>query len=65
MPKPIDIKRFANLLSADNELDGVERKLRLMGDRREARRIANVRDILARVLDDEQACLYEALMDPG
>jgi hypothetical protein len=64
MTKPIDIKRFASLLSADNELDGVERKLRLMGDRRQARRIANVRDILARVLDDEQACLYEALMDP-
>jgi len=65
MTKPIDIKRFASLLTADNELDGVERKLRLMGDRREARRIANVRDILARVLDDEQASLYEALMDPG
>jgi hypothetical protein len=64
MTKPIDIKRFANLLSVDNELDGVERKLRLMGERRQARRVANVRDILARVLDDEQACLYEALMHP-
>lgn len=64
MTKPIDIKRFANLLSADNELDGLERKLRRMGDRREARRVADVRDILARVLDDEQACLYEELMDP-
>jgi hypothetical protein len=62
MTKPVDIKRFASLLSANNELDGVERKLRLMGDRREARRTANVRDILAQVLDDEQAC---PLMDPG
>lgn len=65
MTKPLNIHRFANLLSADNELDGIERCLKRRGDRREARKIADVREILARALNEEQACLHEALMDPG
>jgi hypothetical protein len=63
MTKPINIRRFANLLSADSELDGIERSLKRAGDRRVARKVAGVREILERVLDDEQACLYEALMN--
>ncbi|HEX7725941.1 MAG TPA: hypothetical protein VF410_05255 [Rhizomicrobium sp.] len=63
MTKPINIRRFANLLSADSELDGIERSLKRTGDRRVARKVAGVREILERVLDDEQACLYEALMN--
>lgn len=64
MTKPIDIKRFANLLSADSELDGIERSLKRNGDRKAARKIADVREILARALNEEQAGLYEALVDP-
>ena len=64
MTKPIDIQRFASLLSADSELDGIERSLKRTGDRRAARKIADVRKILARALIDEQAGLYAALMEP-
>ncbi|HEY2032986.1 MAG TPA: hypothetical protein VGH02_04805 [Rhizomicrobium sp.] len=64
MTKPIDIKRFANLLSADSELDGIERSLKRTGDRTSARKIADVREILARALTEEQAGLYEALLKP-
>ena len=64
MTKPIDIKRVANLLSADSELDGIERGLKRTGDRRAARKIADVREILARALNDEQVGLHEALMEP-
>lgn len=65
MTKPLNIRRFASLLSADNELDGIERSLKRRGERREARKIAGVREILARALNEEQDCLYDALMDPG
>ncbi|HSC59691.1 MAG TPA: hypothetical protein VLC29_00550 [Rhizomicrobium sp.] len=64
MTKPIDIRRFANLLSADSQLDGIERSLKRMGDRRVARKIADVRETLARALIDEQASLLEALVEP-
>lgn len=64
MTKPIDIRRFANLLSADSQLDGIERSLKRMGDRRVARKIADVRETLARALIDEQASLLEVLVEP-
>ena len=63
MTKPINIRLFANLLSAASELDGIARRLPRAGARRVARKVAGVREILERVLDDEQACLYEALMN--
>lgn len=65
MTKPLNVHRFANLLSADNELDGIERSLKRRGERRDARKIAVVREILARALNEEQACLYDALTDLG
>ena len=64
MTKPLDIKRFASLLSADSELDGIERSLKRTGDRKSARKIADMREILAHALNEEQAGLYEALTDP-
>ena len=64
MTKPLDIKRLADLLSADNELDGIERSLKRTGDRQAARKIADVREILARALSEEQAGLYELLIEP-
>ena len=65
MTKPLNVHRFANLLSADNELDGIERSLKRRGERRDARKIALVREILAQALNEEQACLYDALTDLG
>lgn len=64
MTKPIDIKLFANLLSADNQLDDIERSLKRTGQRRAARKVAGVREILARALNEEQSCLYDALPYP-
>jgi hypothetical protein len=64
MTKTINIKRLANLLSADNELDDIERCLKRNGQRRAARKVAGVREMLARALNEEQACLYDALLDP-
>lgn len=61
MTKPIDVKRLASLISADNELDGIERSLKRTGDRMAARKIAYVREILARALDDEQTGLRDVL----
>lgn len=63
MTKPIDIKRFANLLSAQGTLDEIERALRLTGDRRTARRIADVRNTLSRAIADEQEDFYRSLFN--
>jgi hypothetical protein len=63
MTKPIDIKRFANLLSAQGTLDEIERALRLTGDRRTARRIADVRNTLSRAIAEEQEDFYRSLSD--
>ncbi|MGN6147803.1 MAG: hypothetical protein ACTHPD_04630 [Rhizomicrobium sp.] len=62
MTKPIDIKRFAHLLSADNTLDEIERRLRQTGDRRTARKIANVRDVISRAIEDEKESLCQTLL---
>jgi hypothetical protein len=62
MVEPMNIKRFANLLSADRELDEIERALRRAGERRIARRIAEIRATLAKALDDEQEEIWERLI---
>jgi hypothetical protein len=62
MTKPMDIHRFANLLSADSTLDEIERRLRHAGDRRMARKIAKVRDVLSRAIQDEQEDLRGNLL---
>ena len=64
MTKPVDIRHLAGLLAADDALDGIERSLKRMGDRRSARKIADVRQILARALNDEKAGLLEAILEP-
>jgi hypothetical protein len=63
MTKPIDIKRFANLLSAQGTLDEIERTLRLTGDRRTARKIAAVRRTLSRAIAGEEEGLYRSLSE--
>jgi hypothetical protein len=63
MTKPIDIKRFANLLSAQGTLDEIERTLRLTGDRRTARKIAAVRRTLSRAIAGEEEGLYSSLSE--
>jgi hypothetical protein len=63
MTKPLDIKRFADLLSADSVLDEIERGLRLTGDRRTARKIARARDAISRAIAGEQEDLYRSLLE--
>jgi hypothetical protein len=63
MTKPIDIKRFAHLLSADSTLDEIERRLRQTGDRRTARKIANVRDVICRAIEDEKENLFQSILE--
>ncbi|MBS0278085.1 MAG: hypothetical protein JSR81_10710 [Proteobacteria bacterium] len=63
MTKPIDIKRFAHLLSAQGTLDEIERTLRLTGDRRTARKIAAVRRTLSRAIAGEEEGLYRSLSE--
>jgi hypothetical protein len=54
MSKPLNIRFVAVLLSADLELDDVERQLKRIGKRRLARQITDVRDMLAAALAAEQ-----------
>jgi hypothetical protein len=63
MTKPIDIKRIAELLSADGTLDEIERGLRLAGDRRTARKIGLVRDAISRAIAGEQEDFFQGLLD--
>jgi hypothetical protein len=63
MTKTIDIKRFANLLSARGSLDEIERALRLAGDRRTARKIADVRRAISRAIAGEQEDFYRSLSE--
>ncbi|MGN6515272.1 MAG: hypothetical protein ACTHLR_05470 [Rhizomicrobium sp.] len=67
MTRPVDIKRVAHILSADEELMGIERRLRRAGDWRAARKIAGVRQTLAKALHQEQEDIYEHLLEslPG
>jgi hypothetical protein len=64
MARPIDIKRFAHLLSADEDLIEIERGLRRGGDWRAARKVADVRETLAKALRQEQEDIYEKLLEP-
>jgi hypothetical protein len=61
MTKTFDTKRFANLLSARGSLDEIERTLRLTGDRRTARKIADVRRAISRAIVGEQEDFYRSL----
>lgn len=62
MAKPMNIKRFAHLLSADRELDEIERLLRRTGDSRLARRVADARETLSRAMTAEQEDIWERLI---
>ena len=62
MPEPMNIKRFAHLLSADRELDDIERILRRAGDSRLARKVADTRNILGRAMTAEQEEILERLI---
>jgi len=63
MPRPINIKRFANLLSADEALERLERVLKREGDFRKARKLADVRTTLRSAMEEEQEELYRKLVD--
>ena len=63
MTKPMNVKKFAHILAADRELEDIERRLKLSGDRSAARRIGEVRETLAKALGEEQVSVYEALID--
>src|SRR5690242_15098022 len=63
MTRPINIHRFAHLLSASEDLDTLERRLRHAGDVRSARKIADVREAIAKALQQEQEEIYERLAD--
>jgi len=63
MPRPINIKRFANLLSADEALDQLERTLKREGDFRKARKLSDVRQTLRCAMEDEQEELYKKLVE--
>lgn len=65
MTRPINIKRFAHLLSADEDLNGIERRLRRAGDWRAARKIADVREAIAKALQQEQEDICERLTKFG
>lgn len=63
MAHPIDVTRVAHILSADGELMGIERRLRRAGNFRAARKIADVRQTLAKALRQEQEDIYERLLE--
>ena len=61
--QPMNVRIVAAMLSAEQELDAIERALKRRQDWRSARKISGVRALLARVLAGEQEGLNTRYAD--